>query len=142
MDKLSGFEEIDHTADWEIQVWGPDLPALLEQAARGMYYLAGMKTGLGNRCQRWLEIWSDDPEGLLVNFLAELLYLESQEGLVMDRFELEVVGPNHAQKYHLSAKLLGAPAAAAGKDIKAVTYHKMNIVQGSRGLEVRIVFDV
>lgn len=142
MDKLSGFEEIDHTADWEIQVWGPDLPALLEQAARGMYWLAGLRAGSGPRCKRGLEICASDPEGLLVNFLAELLYLETVEGLVMDHFELAVVGSNQAQEYHLAANMLGAPAAAAGKDIKAVTYHKMNIVQGSRGLEVRIVFDV
>ena len=142
MDKLSGFEEIDHTADWEIQVWGPDLPALLEQAARGMYTLVGLTTGPGPNCKRGLEIRSSDPEGLLVNFLAELLYLEAAEGLVMDQFEIEVVGPDQANGYRLSANLLGAPAAAAGKDIKAVTYHKMNIVQGSRGLEVRIVFDV
>lgn len=142
MNKLSGFEEIDHTADWEIQVWGPDLPALLEQAARGMYSLAGLSAGSGPRCTRGLQIRSSDPEGLLVNFLAELLYLEAAEGLVVDQFELEVVEPDQANGYHLSANLLVALAAVAGKDIKAVTYHKMNIVQGSRGLEVRIVFDV
>ena len=37
----AGFREKEHTADWELDVWAPDLPALLDQAARGMYWLMG-----------------------------------------------------------------------------------------------------
>ena len=36
-----GFREHAHTADWELEVWAPDLPALLEQAAHGMYAISG-----------------------------------------------------------------------------------------------------
>jgi SHS2 domain-containing protein len=141
-DKPAGFKELDHTADWELQVWAPDLPSLLEQAARGMYALAGLAVNPGPFHQRDLEIQAHDPEGLLVNFLAELLYLAADEGLVIDCFELDVDKVSQAEGYHLSASLMGAPAASAGKDIKAVTYHKMKVEQGSRGYEVRIVFDV
>ena len=37
-----GYREIEHTADWELKVWAPDLRGLLEQAARGMYALSGI----------------------------------------------------------------------------------------------------
>jgi SHS2 domain-containing protein len=141
-DQTAGFKEIEHTADWELMVWAPDLRGLLEKAAQGMYALAGLTAGAGPRCQRNLEIQAPDPEGLLVNFLAELLYFEADEGLVFDRFELETVQLNDAVGNKLSARLVGAPKEAPGKDIKAVTYHNMNIEQGSRGFEVRIVFDV
>jgi SHS2 domain-containing protein len=141
-DQPAGFKELDHTADWELKVWAPDLPALLEQAARGMYTLAGLTVGPGPLCRRNLEIQSHDSEGLLVNFLSELLYLEIDEGLVVEHFELQVVKLSHVGGYQLCGSLMGAPAASPGKDIKAVTYHKMNIEQGPRGFEVRIVFDV
>jgi hypothetical protein len=45
----AGFREIEHTADWELEVWAPDLPALLEQAGRGMYALAGVRLALEGR---------------------------------------------------------------------------------------------
>ena len=38
-----GFREHAHTADWELEVWAPDLPTLLEQAARGMYAISGVQ---------------------------------------------------------------------------------------------------
>jgi SHS2 domain-containing protein len=141
-DQTAGFKEIEHTADWELMVWAPDLPGLLEQAAQGMYALAGLTAGAGPHGQRNLEIQAPDPEGLLVNFLAELLYFEADEGLVFDRFKLKVIQLSDVKGYKLSAMLVGAPKDAPGKDIKAVTYHKLNIEQGSRGFEVRIVFDV
>ena len=142
IDQPAGFKELEHTADWELLVWAPDLPALFVQAAQGMYALAGLSVGPGSRCWRTLDIQAHDPEALLVNFLTEVLYFEVDEGLVFDRFKLEIVKSNHAERYHLSANLFGAISASQGKDIKAVTYHKLNIEQGSSGFEVRIVFDV
>jgi SHS2 domain-containing protein len=141
-DQPAGFKELEHTADWELLVWAPDLPTLFVQAAVGMYALAGMSVGPGPHGWRSLDIQAHDLEALLVNFLTELLYFEADEGLVFDRFKLEIVKSNHAERYHLSANLFGAISASQGKDIKAVTYHKLNIEQGSSGFEVRIVFDV
>ena len=51
----SGFREREHTADWELEVWAPDLPGLLVQAARGMYWLMGARLQEGVRLQRTLE---------------------------------------------------------------------------------------
>ncbi len=47
----SGFREKDHTADWELEVWAPDLPGLLVEAARGMYWLMGARLEHGQRQQ-------------------------------------------------------------------------------------------
>ncbi len=131
-----GYREIPHTADWELEVWGPDLPALLEQAARGMYALAGTRLAAGPRQNREADLQAADAESLLVSFLSELLYWGWQENLGFDAFEL------HLQDNHLKASLHGAPIAEQAKEIKAVTYHKLAIRQGPRGLEVNIVFDV
>ena len=37
-----GHREVEHTADLELEVWAPDMPALIEEAARGMYGLMGV----------------------------------------------------------------------------------------------------
>ncbi len=131
-----GFREVPHTADWELEVWGPDLPALLEQAARGMCALAGVRLAPAGRITRSLELQAADPESLLVSFLSELLFFGWQENLGFDTFELEL------DDLHLNASLQGAPIAEQAKEIKAVTYHKLAIQPGPRGLAAHIVFDV
>lgn len=132
----SGFREIEHTADWQLEAWAPDLTGLLEQAARGMYSLAGARLAQGPRCVRLLEITAEDAETLLVRFLSELLYLQERENLGFDEFEFDL-GENS-----LAVHLTGARLASWGKEIKAVTYHNLKVSASPRGLDVNIVFDV
>lgn len=135
-ERPAGFLEIEHTADWELKVWGPDLPSLFEQAARGMYVLKGSRLVDGPRVEREIELQAPDRESLLVAFLAELLFLEEVEGLGFDTFEIQLEGDG------LSARMSGAPVASPGKDIKAVTYHNLAIRETERGFETNLVFDV
>ncbi len=132
----AGFREIEHTADWELEVWAPDYLALLEQAAHGMYALSGTCLQPGSRLVRSLSIKMDDPESLLVRFLGELLFLDEKEGLGFDGFELQL------EAGWLQARLAGAAVVSKRKEIKAVTYHNLAIRQTEKGLEVNIVFDV
>ncbi|MCI0520695.1 MAG: archease [Chloroflexi bacterium] len=135
-DSPAGYREIPHAADWELEVWAPDLPTLLEQAARGMYALCGARLLHAPRRQRTLHLAAPDAESLLVGFLNELLYLGETHGLAFDCFDLALDG------LRLQALLRGAPLAGVNKEVKAVTYHKLHIAAGRRGLEARIVFDV
>lgn len=132
----AGFREIAHTADWELEVWAPDLPKLFEQAARGMYSLMGVRLQHAGRQSRTLELSATDGEGLLVNFLDELLYIQSADGLGFDIFQIDIMD------WTLRARLEGAPLESLGKEIKAVTYHRLKIQSGERQLMVRVVFDV
>lgn len=136
MDRIAGFREHAHTADWELEVWAPDLPGLLEQAARGMYALSGMRLD-GEHQSRTLDLQALDAEGLLVRFLTELLWLAQRDGLGFDRFALQLTGETTLQ-----AELEGAPIVHLDKEIKAVTYHNLAVQKTERGLEVSIVFDV
>lgn len=135
-DPLAGYREVEHTADWELQAWAPDLVGLLEQAARGMYQLEGTRLMPEPRVTRRFELLIQDPESILVDFLAELLFLTESEGLGFDQFDLKIVGDK------LQAELNGAPLASLAKEIKAVTYHNLNLRQSEGGLEANVVFDV
>jgi len=136
MDGDTGFREIEHTADWELEVWAKDLPSLLEQAGRGMYLLAGFKLQAGPRVSRSFKLAVNDNESLLVDFLSELLWIAEHEGLAFDAYDLSI------DINWLNAKLDGAPITCFSKEIKAVTYHNLNIINSGDGLQVRIVFDV
>jgi SHS2 domain-containing protein len=135
-DDLAGYQEIAHTADWELQVWAPDLPALLEQAARGMYHLQGLALKSGPRREHSFTLTYQDIESLIVEFLGELLYLIETTELAFDRFDLKITD------YSLHADLSGAPLELLSKEIKAVTYHNLTVHQTKQGLQANIVFDV
>ena len=132
-----GFRENAHTADWELEVWAPDLPCLLEQAARGMYALSGMRLTPGEVQNRMVRLTAADAEGLLVRFLTELLWLAEKQGLGFDAFSIQLDG-----RYNLQAELCGYAIASVDKEIKAVTYHNLQVQETSQGLSVKIVFDV
>ncbi|OGN91627.1 MAG: hypothetical protein A2Y88_14465 [Chloroflexi bacterium RBG_13_48_10] len=132
-----GFREHAHTADWELEVWAPDLPGLLEQAARGMYTLSGMCLQGGSVQTHTISLHGADAEILLVRFLTELLWLEQEQNLGFDQFSITVDAD-----YNLLAELHGSVIAKLDKEIKAVTFHNLKVINTSQGLHVNIVFDV
>jgi len=132
-----GFREHAHTADWELEVWAPDLATLLQQAAQGMYALLGVKLDSSSTEERSLAIHASDAEGLLVRFLTELLWLEQEEGLAFDHLSI-----NTNADSDLWADLTGGQITNLDKEIKAVTYHNLKVETDASGLRVNIVFDV
>jgi len=137
MQPVFGFRENAHTADWELEVWAPDLATLLEQAARGMYSLSGMQLVAGESQERSIALHAVDAESLLVRFLTELLWVEQEEKLGFDGFAITV-----EDQCDLRAELRGSTIASLDKEIKAVTYHNLAVQTTPQGLRVNIVFDV
>jgi len=111
MQTSAGYQEIAHTADWELHVWAPDMPGLLEQAARGTYALMVIRLKSSPRQSRKFEIHFQDQESLLVSFLAELLLVCELETLGFDTFDLQILGNR------LIANLSGAPVESIVKEI-------------------------
>ena len=132
-----GFREHPHTADWELEVWAPNLPSLLEQAARGMYALSGMRLEASPSREYSIALHSADAESLLVRFLTELLWVEQEQKLGFADFSIKV-----EDDCDLRADLRGSTIANLDKEIKAVTYHNLAVETTSLGLRVNIVFDV
>lgn len=130
-----GYDEIAHTADWALKVWAPDLLSLFITAARGMYSLLGVVQKPGERVNRKISIESQDMEGLLVEFLSELLYF-CDDGIAFDKFDLAI------RPEYIGGSLAGGRIAAIHKEIKAVTYHDLVIRQTGDRFEVTLVFDV
>ncbi len=131
-----GHREVEHTADLELEVWGPDMAALLEEAARGMYELMAVEVSDESRRHHRLEITADDREQLMVSFLEELLFLADTEDLGFDGFLLTV------DDTELLARLEGGFIITRRREIKAVTFHSLQIAGSGSGLRTNVVFDV
>ena len=132
------FEEIEHTADRALRIYGSNLEELLLNAARGMNSLMVTKhSPCSDLQEKFVEIEAMDTESLLVDWLSELAYWAEMEMLIFQEFEIESVSP-----IHLRARLYGSRITQLEKHIKAVTYHKLDIVQTKIGLIATVVFDV
>lgn len=146
MNDSSGFRELPHTADWELEIWAPELTELLRQAVLGMQSLSGMQLDEKTRQVRTLSLDSMDAENLLVRFLNEMLWLAEQDHLGFDCFEFHLSHQGEAldlnNPIHLEVRMHGASIARLIKEIKAVTYHNLELHQTWNGLTAHIVFDI
>ncbi|HUF37221.1 MAG TPA: archease [Anaerolineales bacterium] len=133
---MSGFEELDHTADWALRVWAHDLEGLFIQAAAGMFALMGVRPGEPLSGSRQIEADGPDDESLLVDFLAELLLVNEAEQLALAPTAVSL------RPGRVSAVCTVAPVLEQEKEIKAVTYHGLEVLQRDGNFETVIVFDV
>lgn len=131
------YEELEHTADRALRVWGQQLPDLFVGAARGMVRLMADVNGLV--AAHWREIRLDalDLEALLVKWLNELLFLAEAEGLLFVDYKIELL-----DETALIARVGGAPSAARRTQVKAATYHNLRLLHGETGWSAVITFDV
>jgi len=135
MDKR--FEEIEHTADVAMRVWGRDLAELFVNSAYGLAFQLGGPSETGRAVERSIELTAYDAETLLVTWLGELLYLSERDECVFAEFDVFEVTPTR-----LRATAWGGPARERGRHIKAVTFSELEIVRTDAGYETTIVFDV
>jgi len=132
------FEEIEHTADRALRIYGRNLQELLLNAASGLNSLMGAVDDIDSvQEKKSVEIEAMDAESLLVEWLSELAYWAESEMLVFSKFDLKIVSPTH-----LKAMAYGSRVNQMEKQIKAVTYHNLEIVKTDKGLAAAVVFDV
>ena len=132
------FEEIEHTADRALIIYGRNLEELLLNAARGLNSLMGADEDLNSTpLTKSIELAAMDAESLLVEWLSELAYWAEAEMLVFSKFDLHNVSPTHVK-----ALIYGNRVSQMEKHIKAVTYHNLEIIKTETGLEATVVFDV
>jgi SHS2 domain-containing protein len=135
------FEEQSHTADVCLRIWAADLNQLFVDAALGMNALAGISLA-GKPCvRRSFTYTTADPESLLVSFLSDLVYYIDHVRIAFDHFNLRL---DLDDEFHcrLVAELQGAPILSIKRNIKAVTFHNLQIQHSTQGYELEIVFDV
>jgi SHS2 domain-containing protein len=123
----AGFEVLEHTADAGIVARGATPAEAFAQAARGMYALMVDIDRVAPREAREIALEAPDLEHLLAHWLVELLYLTETEGLVFSSFDVDVNPELHTLRARVHGDLLNEEHHDAGYDVKAVTYHGLEV---------------
>jgi SHS2 domain-containing protein len=134
---MGRWQELDHTADVALHIWGRDLTDLFVAAASGMFSLVAEAAREGAPVRFELQLRAPDVESLLIDWLNELLYLCETEELVGTEFVLGTLTPTEPR-----GEVVGLPIGDRRAHIKAATYHMLAVVAFETGYETEIVFDV
>jgi SHS2 domain-containing protein len=138
---MKTYELIDHTADIGAKAYGKNLSEAFENAAKAMFAIITDDSEIESIGQFNIELEAPDLEQLLVDWLSELLYLNSARNLVFGFFKLKI---NEKEK-KLSAKVFGEKFNISkhkiGAEIKAVTYHMLE-VKNKKPIHVQVLFDI
>lgn len=138
---MKRYEILDHTADIGLTVYGRDLRSLYENAAEGFFHIITDLRKVTARVEKRIELRGETLERLMVDWLAELLFFHDVEFLLFKEFHVESAGEDG-----LKAVARGEPFEE-GKhviktEVKAVTYHQIQVQKGKRGWKARIIFDL
>ena len=139
VDEMSSYELLEHTADIGIAAAGNDLAEAYAAAAEGMFSIMVDPDTVRETISRRITVNADDAEGLLFEWLNELLYYFDVEQLLFRRFDVF-----EFSEKHLTADGYGEKYDPARHEIKtgvkSATYHMMEI-DPEHG-RVRVIFDV
>ena len=139
-----GYEALDHTADAAFRVWGRDLPELFSKAAEAMYSVMIDVASVRPKVSKTLSLSAPTVDLLLHDWLSELLFITDVEGLVFSRFEVDIHEEDGS--FRLEAACWGEPLDperhSPETEIKAVTYHELEVKKEGDLWAAKLVFDI
>lgn len=135
------FDIIDHTADIGIVAYGCDIKELFANAALGLFSLMLDLDTIGETMERALELSAEDTDVLLVEWLNELIYTFDVEHLAFKRFEIDELTSDTIRARCFGDKI-DPQRQKIKREIKAATYHMLQIGKENNKYKVQIIFDI
>jgi SHS2 domain-containing protein len=132
---------LDHVADLGVEIWAPTLADLFVEAARSLFDLLGtLGTTRAVRADI-VAVEGGDIEEVFHDWLSELLFRSAARRMVYSEFRVLSL-----ELPRLVAEAQGEPfdplRHSFEREIKAVTFHGLEVVE-DRGLwRARVIFDV
>jgi SHS2 domain-containing protein len=132
---------IDHTADFGIQVFGADSQELFTNAALALFDVITEMDVLKGRDSCNITASGEDWSDLMINWLREILYLwNGKERLVKSVKILSLSEKNISAKIYFDA--YKPDRHIIKTEIKAVTYHQIQVKSSPSGWKAQIIFDI
>jgi SHS2 domain-containing protein len=134
-------EPLDHTADTGIVVWGQTLPELFARAAWGMFSIITEPDQVAEMMEESVCVEAPDREALMIQWLSELNFRHVTRNLVFSRFEVWAWDPKKLAA-RVGGELIDPSRHTIYTEIKAVTFHGLEIQPDREGWRAQIIFDL
>ncbi len=137
--------EIDHTGDVGLQVTADTMEQLFERAAAGMFHVITDPADVRVDTEMTITVQGRDREALLVHWLTELNYRHTVDRQLYSTFVVKDITTSE-EELLLTATVGGEPTDPARHtvhtEIKAVTFHGLDVDQTSDGWTAQVIFDM
>ena len=139
------YKLLPHMTDAYIEVQAATLSAVFEDAAFAMFDVMTDPTAVATEFTDQFDVTAHDRVALLHDWLEQLLLKFDLDGKVYSRFKVEKIETKNGN-LHLVGKARGGLFRSgrhpAKVEIKAVTYHRMEVKTTGKGYLVRYILDL
>ena len=133
---MKKYEFLEHPSELKIRSFGKDLSEVFVNSALAMMEFLFGKVAKDNIQHERLQIEADNLESLLVDWLADILYLSSSKKRIYLDYKVLEFSDNKI------VANIGSQKALAKDDIKAVTYHELSISKQNGLWQATVVYDI
>ncbi|ACV25057.1 archease [Methanocaldococcus fervens] len=138
------FNYFETTADLGVEAKGKTLEEAFKEGAKGLYNIMVDIDKVDKKEKVEFEVTGEDLEELLYNFLNELLFYTDVENLVFNDFDVKIERYENGYKLRCIAygEKIDKEKHNIKEEVKAVTYHKMEVKEEEDGWRVRYIVDL
>jgi len=137
----SDFIVLDHTADLGIIVHGVDIKNLFEQAAHAMMKIMVSSKSAEKSNNLKISLDGEDLAELMVHWLGEILYLFHGEKKVVTRLQIDSISLSNLDAT-LETVSFNNNLHEVLCEIKAVTFHQIEVAEKDDQWEAKVIFDL
>jgi SHS2 domain-containing protein len=138
------YEFLEHTADAYVAAYGTDLAEAFANAARALFDVMTQVEKVKPETPDLVEVEGEDEHSLLYRWLEALLVKSETKGMLYSKFEVTIT--EKTPVFRLKARVWGerfdAERHLQKVGVKAVTYHRMEIIKSPGKVTLRFILDI
>jgi len=140
---MKKFEFLDiTTADTAFAAYGKDLNELFENAALAMFEIMVNTKKIKPELRKIVEFKTEDLKSLLFEWLNELIFYFGSENMAFSKFDVEVDKKNFKLRAICCGEIIDPQKHEIRTEVKAATYHKMEIKRLNGRWQARVIVDI
>jgi len=139
------YEFLEHVSDAYVAAYGETLEEAFENAALAMFEVMTNTGKVGSSLEDSFKVEAEDEYALLYSWLEKLLLKFDVEQKLYSKFKVNMIEKT-AEGLRLTAEAYGEKFDRAKHtskiEVKAVTYHQMEIIRGRVEFTVKYILDL
>lgn len=145
MAKYGNFEFLEHTADAYIAAHGKNIEEAFENAAVAMFEVMTNTEKISPKQKHFVEVEAEDEYALLYSWLEALLVKFEIQGMLFSKFKIlnfEATTRRFKIKAAIWGELFNPKKHQQKVGVKAITYHRMEILKTQNKVTLKFILDI
>ena len=139
-----GFKILENivSGDFAFEASGETLEDLFTSCAEACFSAMAELSKIEPKIDYSINISADNLDDLLVDFLSELIYLKDAEKIFFSRFDIRIDNDNISLNAVAQGERIDYNKHDIKVDVKAATYHNLEIKRVEKGFKVKVILDL